>query len=262
MSDAGSVSFDRAAEFYDATRDVGDEALAGTLGVLERELAGHGRVLEIGVGTGILALPLAERGLDLVGMDVSASMMAKLAEKAGGRAPFPLIRADATRLPFRDGSFGGAYARHVFHLIPDWRAAAAELCRVVGHGVVLVEAGGSSARWLELWNVMREILGPDADHVGFDMHRDGERELDAAFEAAGAGPRPLPEIVYRDDDTVASYFEDVERRSPSWTWRIPDEQLHQAIEAGSEWSLERFGTLDVALDETAKVEWRAYDLDR
>jgi len=257
-----SVSFDRAADFYDATRDVGDRALTATLDLLQGELHNCDRVLEIGVGTGILALPLVERGLDLVGLDLSAAMMAKLIQKSGDRVPFPLVRADATRLPFRDGSFGGAYARHVLHLIPGWREAAAELCRVVGLGVVLIDAGGYLGGWHELWLEMRAVLGPEADHVGLDPARDGDQELDEAFVAAGAVPRPLPEIPYPDEETVARYLDDVGRRTPSWTWRVPDDRLHRAIAVARQWTLERHGTLDVGLDERAELRWRAYDIGR
>jgi SAM-dependent methyltransferase len=258
-----SVSFDRAAEFYDATRDVGDEATEKTLDVLAEELRGRGRALEVGVGTGILAAPLSDRGFDIVGIDLSAAMLGKLLLKTEGRAPLPLVRADATRLPFHDCAFGAAYGRHVLHLIPRWRTAVAELCRVVGNGVVVIEAGGAAAtRWLDLWKAMRSVLGPEADHVGLDTDRDGRAALDEAFAAAGALPRPLEEIIYPDEDTVAGLLDEVQRRSPSWTWRVPDEQLHRAIDVGRRWTLDRYGTLDVRLEETASVRWRAYDVGR
>jgi SAM-dependent methyltransferase len=260
MSDGGSVSFDRAAEFYDETRDVGDVALAETLRILEEELRGRGRLLEIGVGTGIVALPLAERGLDVVGLDVSAPMMAKLVEKAGGRSPVPLVRGDATRLAFRDGSFGGAYARHVLHLIPGWRTAIAELCRVVGRGVVLVEAGGNATRWDELWQVMREILGPEADHVGLDLTRESDEDLDRAFVDAGGRPRPLPEVAYPSRDTVADLLAEIERGSPSWTWRLPQDRIRRALDVARGWTLDRYGTLDVSLEDRAYLRWRAFDV--
>ena len=57
MSD--SVSFDRAASFYDATRALTPEAMAAVQALLRSELQGRGRCLEIGVGTGRMALPLA-----------------------------------------------------------------------------------------------------------------------------------------------------------------------------------------------------------
>jgi SAM-dependent methyltransferase len=48
------------------------------------ELAQGGAVLEFGIGTGRLALPLLERGLDVHGIDGSADMVARLREKPGG----------------------------------------------------------------------------------------------------------------------------------------------------------------------------------
>jgi SAM-dependent methyltransferase len=253
-----SVNFDQAADFYDETRDVGEDATGRTLDLLADELAGRGRVLEIGVGTGILAGPLATRGLDVVGIDLSAAMLAKLVAKTGGRPP--VLRADATRLPFADAAFGAAYGRHVLHLISGWRTVVAELCRVVGHGVVLIDAGGDGTAWLDLWEAMRAVVGPEADHVGLDLERDGVEQLDAAFAVAGGVPRPLPEITYLDTDTVADYIDEIERRSPSWTWRVPDDQLRAAIEAGRRWTLDRYDTLDVRLAETVSVRWRAYDI--
>lgn len=64
-----------------------DEWHAGMLddeGAVEAlaKLADGGPVLEFGVGTGRLAVPLAERGLDVVGVDISADMLAKLREKS------------------------------------------------------------------------------------------------------------------------------------------------------------------------------------
>lgn len=50
------------------------------------DLAGGGRILELGVGTGRLALPLAARGLDVHGIDVSPAMVERLRAKAGAEA--------------------------------------------------------------------------------------------------------------------------------------------------------------------------------
>jgi ubiquinone/menaquinone biosynthesis C-methylase UbiE len=261
MTELRSVNFDRAAEFYDATRDAGDEIVTWTVGLLEREFAGGGRALEIGVGTGAVAMPLTERGVELVGMDVSTAMMAKLVAKAGGRAPLPLVQGDATRIPMRDGSVVGAYARQVLHLIADWRTVVAELCRVVGDGVVLVDVGGgASAAWLELWDAME--LGPEAEPVGLDVARDGVDVLDGAFAASGGVLRGVEESVRDDRDTVEQAFDEIGRRSPSWTWRLPDDTLERSIELGTARTLECYGTLDVRLQDESWVRWRIYDIGR
>ena len=49
------------------------------------ELAGSGRVLELGIGTGRLALPLRERGVEIEGIDASPAMVDRLLSKPGGR---------------------------------------------------------------------------------------------------------------------------------------------------------------------------------
>jgi SAM-dependent methyltransferase len=75
---------DRIAEIYDEwylsafERDT--EAAASFLG----DLAGDGPVLELGIGTGRVALPLAARGIEVHGIDASEAMVAKLRAKPGG----------------------------------------------------------------------------------------------------------------------------------------------------------------------------------
>jgi SAM-dependent methyltransferase len=69
------------AEIYDETNQRGDES--ATVSFLER-LANGGRVLELAIGTGRIALPLAARGVDIDGIDLSPAMVAKLRAKPGG----------------------------------------------------------------------------------------------------------------------------------------------------------------------------------
>jgi SAM-dependent methyltransferase len=71
-------------------------------------LAGDGPVLELGIGTGRIALPLAERGVEVHGVDASEAMVAKLREKPGG-----------DRLPVLMGDFAdvGRLAEHSFSLV-------------------------------------------------------------------------------------------------------------------------------------------------
>lgn len=57
------------------------------------ELAEGGPVLEFGVGTGRLAVPLAERGVEIVGVDISPDMLAKLKEKTSA---VTVVEADMT----------------------------------------------------------------------------------------------------------------------------------------------------------------------
>jgi SAM-dependent methyltransferase len=254
----GSVNFDRAAEYYDRTRVTDPEALAETLDVIEGEIAGRSTVLEIGVGTGALAVPLAERGHDVVGMDLSTAMLGQLRQKSAG---LPVAAGDATRLPFADDAFAGAYARWVLHLIPAWRDAVAELARVVGSGgVVLIEPGGYRGTWLEIWRRLRDELGDVAHPIGLDTNERGFADLDEAFEAHGATPRELPAVTAATTSTLGRFFAEGHERLFSWTWRVDPDRLHPALDAVEAWARQRYGDdLDGVTNEV-EMAWRAYEM--
>ncbi len=130
MTPGPSIPFDRAAGYYDETRGLSAAGMRRTIATLAGECEGRGRVLEVGVGTGQVALPLHDRGVELVGLDLSRPMMDRLVEKMGPDRRIPLVQGDATRLPFAPGVFGLAYLRWVLHLIPAWMIAIEELVRV------------------------------------------------------------------------------------------------------------------------------------
>jgi len=102
----GWHGWDAYAPFYDwenartlASRDVGFwRRLALTAG---------GRVLELGCGTGRISMPLARAGVDLVGVDRSAPMLARLARQLARSRVRRLraVRADIRALPFEARSF-------------------------------------------------------------------------------------------------------------------------------------------------------------
>jgi predicted RNA methylase len=71
---------DRIAGIYD---DLYPEIDQETVPLL-KELAGKGPALELGIGTGRIALPLQEAGVEVVGIDASESMLEKLKAKPGG----------------------------------------------------------------------------------------------------------------------------------------------------------------------------------
>jgi len=121
--------FDRISPEYDATRPLLD---AATLDGLARALRDRGvrRLLEVGVGTGRIALPLSERGFEVTGVDASRGMLA-IARKKGVRR---LIQGTAYRLPFPDRSFDATLFVHVLHVLDDPPSALAEADRVARTG--------------------------------------------------------------------------------------------------------------------------------
>jgi SAM-dependent methyltransferase len=84
MSEGDWFAGDVAARYDAYLDDRGDPAvIAETVGFLAA-LAADGAALELGIGTGRIALPLAERGVPVHGIDLSADMVAQLRAKPGG----------------------------------------------------------------------------------------------------------------------------------------------------------------------------------
>ncbi|CAM5599319.1 class I SAM-dependent methyltransferase [Streptomyces viridochromogenes] len=115
------------------------------------ELAGDGAALELGVGTGRIALPLAARGVPVHGVDMSRAMVARLRAKPGGDAVGVTIGDFATtRVP---GEFAVAYL--VFNTINNLTTQDAQVdcfVNVAAHlrpgGCFVVEVGVPELRLL------------------------------------------------------------------------------------------------------------------
>jgi SAM-dependent methyltransferase len=141
----GYFGEDVAATYDDGFEDQFDPAVIDvTAGVLAG-LAGNGRALELAIGTGRIALPLAARGVEVHGIDLSRAMVARLRAKPGGDAITVAVGDIATTRV--DGTFSLVYL--VFNTIMNlttqdaqvacFRSAAAHLepggCFVVEVGV-------------------------------------------------------------------------------------------------------------------------------
>jgi SAM-dependent methyltransferase len=107
---------DSEAEMFEA------EAIDPVVEVLD-ELAGSGRALELGIGTGRIALPLAQRGVSVHGIDLSKAMVARLRAKRDGEDIGVTIGDFATTTV--DGSFSLAYL--VFNTIMNLTTQAAQV---------------------------------------------------------------------------------------------------------------------------------------
>src|SRR5258705_5693208 len=68
------------------------------------------RVLDVGIGPGVSGIEMARAApaMQLVGLDRSAAMLGRAKRRAGAAGlTLPLVRADASRLPFADASYDG-----------------------------------------------------------------------------------------------------------------------------------------------------------
>jgi phosphatidylethanolamine/phosphatidyl-N-methylethanolamine N-methyltransferase len=174
--DEGQVrdAYRRWAPVYDYT--FGAVSTAGRRHAVEIINGGSGRVLEVGVGTG-LALPSYNKHLDIVGIDLAPEMLEKARERVKTENLTNisgLHEMDASNLRFADNTFDTAVAMYVITVVPDPKKVMLELARVTKPGgeVMLVNhfSQDDGVRgWVE------RQMAPFADLVGwhsvFDVSR-------------------------------------------------------------------------------------------
>jgi SAM-dependent methyltransferase len=135
-------------------------------------LAGDGRALELGVGTGRIALPLAARGVPVHGIELSRAMVARLREKPGGEEIGVTIGDFSTATA--DGTFTLAYL--VFNTINNLTTREAQVAcfrNVARHlapgGRFVIEVGVPGLRRLPAGEAFH-VFDASPTHWGVDEY--------------------------------------------------------------------------------------------
>ncbi len=151
MNDDGYFDERVAATYDETSAEMFDAAAVGSAVDFLADVAGVGRALELGIGTGRIALPLAARGIEVHGIDISRAMTDRLRAKPGGEGIAITIGDFATANA--DGAFRLAYL--VFNTIMNLTTQTAQVAcfrNVAGQlepgGCFVVEVGVPGLRHL------------------------------------------------------------------------------------------------------------------
>lgn len=245
-----SINFDRAADYYDQSRGYAPETAAAVARGLATAVAARPgtRFLEIGVGTGRVALPLAELGYSVTGVDISRAMLERLRSKlhdlarAGRSVPLHVAVADMQALPYAKRSFDAVIATHVLHLVADPRRAVAEAFRVLQPAGSLLICGDDRSTEgegsvIDQWRVILERHGLSAP-TATDAAGDVVRSLLA--DDPGLAMEVTRPASWQTETTPAAELDSVRRRLWSNTWRLDDEQFEICLVELTQWFEEQF----------------------
>lgn len=175
MNRAASEYGDRWAEVYDQVHAHLDtpEAIDPAVSVLAK-LAGGGPALELGIGTGRIALPLARRGVEVHGLDASAAMVGKLRQKPGG-ADIPVHLGDFARFDL-GSSFSLVFVVfNTFFALPSQDGQVSCLRSVGRHlldeGVLVIEAFvPDMVRFERGQHISANKVAQDSVSINLDRH--------------------------------------------------------------------------------------------
>ena len=143
-----SLSFDGLVDLYDETRSFDNRCFDSALNYITATFPVNASsiLLEPGIGNGRIAIPFAQLGYRVVGVDISDEMLSVLQKRLQqntAKLPITFQRADITQLPFSNSAFDLAIVVHVFYFIRDWKKAVNEILRVIrkNGSVILMHTG-------------------------------------------------------------------------------------------------------------------------
>jgi SAM-dependent methyltransferase len=211
---APGAAYDEIADWYEGEflpRTTPDDPIGIDRSLRELLGRGDGACLEIGCGTGVHAASVRALGWTPLGVDVSAGML----RHARGR--LACARADAERLPVKDGSVDAVVAVMVHTDMPGYPAALREAARVLRPGGVLVHVGVHPC----FCGGFADRTDPDAVVVrpGYvDGHWTKESWTDRGIrDKVGASHYPLAELLNAvvDAGMVVERFAESGRPTPT-----------------------------------------------
>jgi SAM-dependent methyltransferase len=212
----GSLNFDRIAERYDSTRG-GEERGEQFAPDIAELLSVDTPVLEVGVGTGVIAKALGAHGFRTFGIDISSQMLVRARERLGTR----VVQGDALALPFASACIDQVIGVWVLHVVGDATAALREVARILRPGGICLVVDGKA---IDDHDDPVHLAFSDIERALGMEPRLGRAHLyatlapDAALtveDIVTAGPHP-------HETSIAEAAHHIESKAHSWMWDIDD----------------------------------------
>ena len=188
-----------AARYDDSEEEMFDPAVVDPVVDFLVKLAGTGRALELGIGTGRIALPLAQRGVPVHGIDLSKAMVARLRAKPGAEDISATIGDFATTTV--EGTFSVAYV--VFNTIMNLTTQDEQVAcfqNVAAHlergGCFVIEVGVPELRRLPRGETFVPFdVSPT--HLGFDEYEVASQGLISHHYSVVDGKLEVNSVPFR-----------------------------------------------------------------
>jgi SAM-dependent methyltransferase len=223
-------------------------AVADGIAAILREVAAAPRIIEIGIGTGRIAVPLAERGVRVTGIDISPAMVAVLRSK---RQDIDVMFAEAAHPPLRDGVFDAALFVHILHLVPDRVATVAAALKLVRRGGLMLMSGDYfvPSPFHEEMERIAHASVLEAAGVDLPKFRATQDSVDEAFsaaiESAGGRVEEVELARYMATNTARREYDRMASMNYSSTWLIPPERIPDVLKVYGPRLEASFGGFDV-----------------
>ena len=253
------VDFSRNANVYDRRHGVvlpGDTARALASAAAFQPRA---RVLDVGAGTGRVAIPFSEIGCDVWALDPAHGMLEVLRGKASGLT-LRLVAGEGARLPFEASCFDAVVIARLLYLLPDWRDALRDAVRVLKpEGRLLHEwaNGRPDEEWVQIREKARALFEDAGVEQPFHPGVRSEVEVEAFLAELGLARSADVRIGPGPGSTLADFLGRIVSGECSYIWNVPDAIQRQCLPELRAWAEGRFD-LGRSAPMPRELSWKVY----
>ncbi|MER3442747.1 MAG: SAM-dependent methyltransferase [Armatimonadota bacterium] len=205
--------------------------------------------LEVGAGTGRIAVPIIARGYRYTALDINSAMLEVLRNKVAGVArKARLVEGDARELPFERESLHAVIVVHFWHLLDDWQVALRESLRVLKPGGFLFEGWDQSEGESEDWRIQQkwaEILARLGYRLERGRHQQRLAEVERALRQSGLDPKAKPVADWIEPRSPRSSLEIIRDRLYSFTQAVPEEVFRPSVAELEQWVMDTYPDPDL-----------------
>jgi ubiquinone/menaquinone biosynthesis C-methylase UbiE len=195
-------------------------------------ISNYSRIIEPGIGSGRISIPIAKLGYKVMGVDLSDEMLFELMKRMRQSPPKQSIyasKADICKLPFVKSSFDLAIVVHVFYFILDWKNAAKEIFRVIRENgaIILMHTGmGAEIPFInERYKDLCQSLNSPIPTMG--VH--STKEVVDYYVSLGCGATWVRDLwKWTSRNTLGSILNYLRRRAYSFT-TFASESVHNKV---------------------------------
>jgi SAM-dependent methyltransferase len=219
-------------------------------------------VLDIGAGTGRVAIALAELGCNVVALEPASGMVETLRTKAGA-LPIRFVAGDGARLPFSPAQFEVVVIARVLYLTADWRGVLREAHRVLDVGGRLLHEWGNGQadeEWVQIREQARALFEEAGVSSPFHPGVRSEREVDDALESLGFVRSAVLSIGPGPTLTLAEFLRRLINGEFSYIWNVPKAVQEHCLPLLKAWSEQRFD-LGRSIAMPRELCWTVYRKD-
>jgi SAM-dependent methyltransferase len=226
---------------------------------LANRLRRDATIIDIGAGTGRVAVALARFGFQVVAVDPAIPMLQAMQRKSG-EAPVLAVAAEGTRLPFRSNSADAVVLARLLYVVADWRVLLRAAKEILRQGAVLFHEwanGEAGEPWVQVREKARSLFQEAGVETPFHPGARSEAEVDSCLRDLGFHRAEQIDAGAGPAITLADFLNKIQCGEFSYLWNVPKDLQDFCLPRLRRWCESEFD-LDRPAPMPAELHWVVY----